>query len=50
MGPYAYLIAQPGKDIRKQLIEAFNRWLHVPDDTLEVITKVVGMLHTASLL
>jgi len=50
MGPYEYLDAQPGKDIRSQLIAAFNEWLEVPPESLEVITKVVGMLHTASLL
>ena len=50
MGPYEYLDSHPGKDIRKQLISAFNEWLEVPAESLEVITKVVGMLHTASLL
>ncbi|CAL3972860.1 unnamed protein product [Diplocarpon coronariae] len=50
MGPYEYLFAHPGKDIRAQLIAAFNEWLDVPPESLEVITKVVGMLHTASLL
>jgi geranylgeranyl diphosphate synthase, type III len=49
-GPYDYLFAHPGKDIRAQLIAAFNEWLDVPAPSLEVITKVVGMLHTASLL
>lgn len=49
-GPYEYLFAHPGKDIRSQLIAAFNEWLEVPASSLEVITKVVGMLHTASLL
>lgn len=49
-GPYDYLFAHPGKDIRTQLIAAFNEWLDVPAPSLEVITKVVGMLHTASLL
>jgi geranylgeranyl diphosphate synthase type 3 len=49
-GPYEYLFAQPGKDIRSQLIAAFNQWLEVPHESLEIITKVVGMLHTASLL
>lgn len=49
-GPYEYLFAHPGKDIRSQLIAAFNEWLQVPASSLEVITKVVGMLHTASLL
>jgi geranylgeranyl diphosphate synthase, type III len=49
-GPYDYLFAVPGKDIRTQLINSFNAWLEVPPESLEVITKVVGMLHTASLL
>ena len=50
MGPYDYMYDHPGKDIRKQLIAAFNAWLHVPEESLKIITKVVGMLHTASLL
>lgn len=50
LGPYEYLFAHPGKDIRTQLIAAFNEWLEVPPESLEIITKVVGMLHTASLL
>jgi geranylgeranyl diphosphate synthase type 3 len=49
-GPYEYLFAQPGKDVRGQLIAAFDEWLEVPPESLAVITKVVGMLHTASLL
>ena len=50
LGPYEYLYGTPGKDIRSQLISAFNAWLKVPTASLSVITKVVGMLHTASLL
>lgn len=50
LGPYKYLIEHPGKDIRSQFIAAFNKWLKVPAERLEVITRVVGMLHTASLL
>lgn len=50
LGPYDYLVGHPGKDIRSQCIAAFNKWLKVPSDRLEVITRVVGMLHTASLL
>lgn len=50
MGPFEYLNSQRGKDFRSQLIAAFNTWLDVPADSLEIITKVVGMLHTASLL
>ena len=50
LGPFEYLYDHPGKDIRKQLIAAFNAWLKVPEESLTIITKVVGMLHTASLL
>lgn len=50
LGPFDYMYGQPGKDIRAQLIAAFNAWLKVPEQSLTVITKVVGMLHTASLL
>lgn len=49
-GPYNYLLDQPGKDIRTSLINAFNVWLQVPKDALDVIARVVAMLHTASLL
>ncbi|KAH1655921.1 farnesyltranstransferase [Aspergillus fumigatus] len=50
MGPYDYMQQHPGKDIRRQLITAFNVWLQVRPESLSIITKVVGMLHTASLL
>jgi hypothetical protein len=50
LGAFDYLYGHPGKDIRAQLIAAFNVWLKVPDSSLAIITKVVGMLHTASLL
>lgn len=50
MGPFEYLNGQRGKDFRSQLIAAFNTWLDVSAESLEIITKVVGMLHTASLL
>ncbi|KAL8639356.1 MAG: hypothetical protein Q9228_003600 [Teloschistes exilis] len=50
LGPYEYMINQPGKDIRKQLMAAFNAWLQVAPTSLEIITRVIAMLHTASLL
>ncbi|KAH8880034.1 geranylgeranyl pyrophosphate synthetase [Thozetella sp. PMI_491] len=50
IAPYSYLDAHPGKEFRGQLIKAFDAWLEVPPESLEVITKVVGMLHCASLL
>lgn len=50
LGPYDYMVQHPGKDIRRQLINAFNAWLKVPPESLVIINKVVAMLHTASLL
>lgn len=50
LGPFDYMVGHPGKDIRSQCIAAFNAWLMVPEQSLSIITKVVGMLHTASLL
>jgi geranylgeranyl diphosphate synthase type 3 len=48
--PFTYLSANPGKEIRTKLIDAFNLWLRVPEDDLEVIRRVVRMLHNGSLL
>lgn len=48
--PYTYLDANPGKEVRTKLIEAFNVWLQVPAAKLDAICRVVRMLHTASLL
>ncbi|CAG8598301.1 68_t:CDS:2 [Paraglomus brasilianum] len=48
--PYNYLLANPGKEIRTKLIEAFDYWLQLPKEQMMIITKVVTMLHTASLL
>ncbi|PYH98596.1 terpenoid synthase [Aspergillus ellipticus CBS 707.79] len=50
LGPYHYMLQHPGKDIRRQFINAFNVWLKVPPESLSIITRVVAMLHTASLL
>ena len=50
LGPFDYMYEHPGKNMRKSLIKAFNAWLKVPEESLAIITKVVGMLHTASLL
>ncbi|KAL7939816.1 geranylgeranyl pyrophosphate synthase [Trichoderma chlorosporum] len=49
-GPFEYVASHPGKDFRSQIIAAFNAFLDVPPESLQIITKVVGMLHEASLL
>ncbi|PHH66970.1 hypothetical protein CDD81_5322 [Ophiocordyceps australis] len=48
--PYEYATRKPGKNFRSQLIAGFNGWLQVPPASLQIITKVVGMLHESSLL
>ncbi|KAL1945260.1 hypothetical protein VTO73DRAFT_2111 [Trametes versicolor] len=48
--PFTHIFSIPGKEIRGQMIAAFNAWLNVPTDKLAIISKVVSMLHTASLL
>lgn len=50
MEPFHYLCSNPGKDVRAKMIEAFDLWLQVPKDDLIVITRVIEMLHSASLL
>ncbi|KIJ51381.1 hypothetical protein M422DRAFT_58906 [Sphaerobolus stellatus SS14] len=48
--PYTYLTQTSGKEIRKKMIEAFNLWLKVPEETVSIIGSVVSMLHSASLM
>ncbi|KAH0829020.1 isoprenoid synthase domain-containing protein [Lanmaoa asiatica] len=48
--PFVYISSKPGKEIRSLLIEAFNVWLGVPRAQLGVISRVVRMLHSASLM
>ncbi|XP_030091703.2 geranylgeranyl pyrophosphate synthase isoform X2 [Serinus canaria] len=39
-----------GKQVRTKLSQAFNHWLNVPEDKIQVIIEVTEMLHNASLL
>jgi len=48
--PYEYLLQVPGKDIRGKLIDGFNLWMRVPEETLQKIKELISMLHNASLL
>ncbi|XP_062519687.1 geranylgeranyl pyrophosphate synthase-like [Corticium candelabrum] len=48
--PYEYICQVPGKAVRVHLIEAFNVWLKIPDDKLEIIKVITQMLHNASLM
>lgn len=48
--PFEYIASVPGKEVRSILINAFNQWMKIPDDKLEIIKDITRMLHNASLL
>ena len=48
--PYVHIEQTQGKGMREKLIDAFNQWLKVDEDKLEVIKQIITKLHTASLL
>lgn len=48
--PYSHIEQTQGKGMREKLIDAFNQWLKVDEDKLEVIKQIITKLHTASLL
>ncbi|QDS74816.1 hypothetical protein FKW77_002380 [Venturia effusa] len=48
--PYTYLTSHTGKDIRTQILHAFNVYLKIDPDHLSTINRAIGMLHNASLL
>ena len=48
--PIGYLTSLPGKGIRNVTIDALNVWLRVPDESLDLIKSVVGLLHNLSLM
>ena len=48
--PFTYITSNTAKEVRTLLVQAFNIWLAVPSESLEIIDHVVQMLHTASLM
>lgn len=50
LAPYNHVAQVKGKEIRAQLIDAFNIWMKLPTQELELIKNVTGKLHNASLL
>eukprot|EP00698_Gefionella_okellyi_P015119 TRINITY_DN4243_c0_g1_i1.p1 TRINITY_DN4243_c0_g1~~TRINITY_DN4243_c0_g1_i1.p1 ORF type:complete len:337 (-),score=51.88 TRINITY_DN4243_c0_g1_i1:25-945(-) len=48
--PYDYISKIKGKEIRPQLIEAFNHWIKAPQERVDCIKQIVQKLHNASLL
>ncbi|KAE8375458.1 isoprenoid synthase domain-containing protein [Aspergillus bertholletiae] len=48
--PYDYIAGIPGKEIRRILLEAFNVWYKVDEQSCQSIAATVTMAHNASLL
>lgn len=48
--PYRYLTQNPGKGVRIKLVNAFNHWLNISQDKMDLISDAVQTLHNASLL
>lgn len=48
--PFQYLCEIPGKDVRGSLIDCFQEWLRIPEETIHVIKDIIASLHNASLL
>lgn len=40
----------PSKKVREDLIDGLNRWLQLPEMSLNRIRNIVVMLHTAALM
>ncbi|XP_033211085.1 geranylgeranyl pyrophosphate synthase isoform X2 [Belonocnema kinseyi] len=48
--PFTYILQVPGKQIRAKLAHAFNYWLNIPNEKLQVVGDITQMLHNSSLL
>ncbi|KAM7536348.1 hypothetical protein Aperf_G00000084062 [Anoplocephala perfoliata] len=50
LAPFDYLRQSSGKGIRTKLIKAFNWWLNVDQEKLDLISDIIDILHNASLI
>ncbi|RDA93524.1 hypothetical protein CP533_4005 [Ophiocordyceps camponoti-saundersi (nom. inval.)] len=48
--PATYIRSMTSKNVRSQLIDAFNLWLQVPQDKVVAITQSIDNLHQSSLI
>lgn len=48
--PFNHVAQVKGKEIRAQLIDAFNLWIRLPEEKVNTVKDVTGKLHNASLL
>ncbi|PWY81612.1 terpenoid synthase [Aspergillus sclerotioniger CBS 115572] len=49
-GPVNYIQSLSSKKTLTKLMEAFNIWLHIPEEQLSILSQVVEDLHNASLI
>ena len=49
-GPSQYIQSLPGKGIRNKVIDTLNLWFAVPEPSIQVIKKIIDLLHQASLM
>jgi geranylgeranyl diphosphate synthase type 3 len=48
--PVTHILQVPVKQIRTKLCHAFNHWVKVPEDKLNLVRDVIELLHINSLL
>ncbi|KAL5018477.1 hypothetical protein ScPMuIL_004199 [Solemya velum] len=50
LAPFEYICQIRGKEIRSKLAVAFNYWMKIPTEKLQIIGEATQMLHNSSLL
>ncbi|KAM7536681.1 hypothetical protein Aperf_G00000084010 [Anoplocephala perfoliata] len=50
LAPYNYLTQNSGKRMRTKLIKAFNLWLKIDHEKLELLSDIIETLHNSSLI
>ncbi|KAL8857505.1 MAG: hypothetical protein Q9178_006000 [Gyalolechia marmorata] len=50
LAPYEYVATMPSKKVREVLVDGLNRWLQLPEKSLNRIRNIVVMLHPAALM
>lgn len=48
--PFDYVMASPGKNLRKQISKILNYWYGVPNEVFNNLVAVLDRLHNASLM
>lgn len=50
LAPFNYLTQNSGKGMRTKLIKAFNLWLNIDQEKLDLLSDIIETLHNASLI